>query len=140
MRCLSCNKFVSYDEPEVEVQSGNVSGETVNGTVRIVLKCAECGEELKDVELDYDLLIEHECKKCKDGETPEFEIESEVEGEPNEHFQQNDRHGNPIKLARYRKHFYGADLTGTVKCSKCGEKITVEGDVSEQASGLNELV
>ena len=52
MRCPQCNKFValsSETEPEAELECDDNS---VSGTVRIVLTCEECGEEMKQAEFD----------------------------------------------------------------------------------------
>ena len=140
MRCPNCNKFVPYDEPQVEVSSSDVQGETVTGSVRIVLCCADCNEELKDAELDFEMTIEHECPKAKKDDEPEFELEGDVDATATDRYQDKDRHGKPIKSMRYQKHFYGAELTATVKCTKCEEIISVETTVEEQARGFNELV
>jgi hypothetical protein len=191
MRCPSCNKFAAYDEPEVEVIDSDVDGNTVRGNVRIVLKCAEDGEELKDAELEFEAQIEHECDnsekekkldeaiaahkcpKCnadlKDvgndkwtcpggcftdveldeieaelhdefNEEPEFEIEDDFDASSTDRFEDKDRHGKPIKSMRYQRHYYGAEITGSVKCSKCGEVIQIDTSVEEAASGFNELV
>ena len=43
MRCESCNKFVSYDDPECEVESLDLSGDTIIASVTVTLNCAECG-------------------------------------------------------------------------------------------------
>jgi hypothetical protein len=53
MRCPQCNKFVAFDEgnvDDIQAEIDEVSGEvTIEG--RIVLPCAECGEELKQLEI-----------------------------------------------------------------------------------------
>ena len=54
MRCPDCNKFVSYDEPEVEVNSINVNGEAVTASVRVALNCADCSTGLKEAEIEAD--------------------------------------------------------------------------------------
>lgn len=54
MRCPDCNKFVSYDEPNVDDVSFSLdenSGEVeVSGTVE--LPCADCGTALKSMQVD----------------------------------------------------------------------------------------
>lgn len=62
-RCENCNKFVSYDEPEVEsIEAGGDPDVTVTddkynvyveGDVRVVLNCADCGSELKSTDIDW---------------------------------------------------------------------------------------
>lgn len=64
-RCPDCNKFVSYEDPpqtetysEPEVSSSNC----VEGAVRVVLLCGECGTELKDAEVEFSVTIDHKCE------------------------------------------------------------------------------
>jgi phage FluMu protein Com len=144
MRCPDCNKFVPYDEPEVEGDEPDITGSTVSGQVRIVLKCADCGNELKEANLDYEVEIEHDCPKYKKkDEEPEFTADGEPE------FSATDRTQTtctvkgkvvPIKSMRYAKRYYGADINGTVTCSKCSEVINYSTNVEEQASGFEQLV
>jgi len=66
MRCNSCNKFVGYDEPEVEEDQGaaEVTAEVsedkttvtfaVAGCVNVSLNCAECGERLKESSIEFE--------------------------------------------------------------------------------------
>lgn len=138
MRCPDCNKFVPYDEPEVEIQESSISGTQASINARVVLKCAECGSELKDSEIQADVDIEHDCPKLKD---PDFEWDNEpVNGEPSERTQTTDRNGKPIKYSRYMKRFYGFTASGSVRCQGCNELIDLEFEGEEQASGFNELV
>ena len=52
-RCSSCNKFVSFDESEPEVNNLEVDEDGhVTAEVRIVNACAECGEELTEANLE----------------------------------------------------------------------------------------
>lgn len=54
MRCPECNKFVGFDDgnvDEVEVEIDEDSG-AVTVTGRVVLPCAECGTELKELSVD----------------------------------------------------------------------------------------
>ena len=137
MRCPDCNKFVGFEqaEPELEVA---LDGKTISGSVRLVLLCAECSQELMDAELDVDIDVDHSCEKGKDKE-PDLELDGES-ADNTDRYEDKDRHGRPIKSMRYQKHFYGADLTFDVTCNHCGETFTVEDSVEEQASGFNELV
>jgi hypothetical protein len=116
---------------------------SITGSVRIMLPCGDCGTELKEAELDFDMSFDHECPTgtpaLDEGEEP-FDFESEPDGGPTDRLEDKDRRGKPIKSARYMKHYYGADLTAQVKCNRCGEIIDVNTSVEEQASGFNELV
>lgn len=143
-RCPDCNKFVPYDEPQVEVNTVEVDGTTVTADVRVVLACGECGTELKDMEFNESVEIEHVCGDPVDGHEPDpdadgYEIESEGDGEGDSRVQTTDRNGKQIKNSRYMKTFYGFTLTPTCKCNKCGETFDVELKGEEQASGFNEL-
>jgi hypothetical protein len=144
MRCPNCEKFVSFDDPQVEVEDTDVNGEQLTGIVRVVLTCNECGDELKDYEFDLEADIEHECEKMPEGEEPSYEIESEWDGSSTDRFettvQRGKNRGKAIRNYRYMRHYYGAELTASVKCSHCGEVIEVEITCEEQASGFNELV
>lgn len=62
-RCPDCNKFVSYDEPQAEAVSDPEvsSSQCIEGSVRVVLNCGECGTELKDAEIEFSITIDHEC-------------------------------------------------------------------------------
>jgi phage FluMu protein Com len=138
MRCPNCNKFVPYDEPEAEVQNSDLLGSTATVTTRIVLKCADCSEELKEAEIDAEVEIEHNCNTEDEKEFEWVDEPSDAEGFPRT--QDKDRHGKPIKNRRYMKTFYGFTATGKVKCCHCAEEIELEFKGEEQASGFNELV
>lgn len=62
-RCPECNKFVSFGEMEVELQSEDYGEGYLNIELRAVLPCSECGEELKE---EY-ITLEEEivCPNCK---------------------------------------------------------------------------
>ena len=68
-RCPDCNKFVSYDDGDVDVQSEDVESGEVRVEVRIVKTCAECGTELKEATLELHGPFEHDCESpTHDGE------------------------------------------------------------------------
>lgn len=134
MRCPNCNKFVSYDEPEAQVDSVELNGGTLSANVRLVLNCSECGGELKDAELEAHKEIEHECDAC------DLEIADEGTPDTFSRLQDKDRRGKTIKSSRYMKTFYGFSLECSINCTKCGESIEAQLDGEEQASGFNELV
>lgn len=146
MRCPDCNKFVSYEEPEAELNSVDLNDSSLHASVRVILKCAECSQELKDAEIETDTDIEHDCKKKlavehkeKSGD-PLFEIESDGEPQGTDRTQTTDRHGRQIRNSRYMRRYYGFTLETEVKCLCCEEKFIVTLEGEEQASGFNELV
>ena len=142
MRCPNCNKFVSYDEPSVEVDAQPSNDDSVDLNIRIVLPCAECSEELKEAVFDESIDIVHECSAA-DVVLPEgdevFEVE-DAEGVGTDRVENKTKDGKIIKNYRYMKKFYGADVTVTLKCNRCKETFDLNVQVEEQASGFNELV
>lgn len=143
MRCPDCSKMVSFDEPQATVESEEVSDDgQVNIEVRLVLPCAECGQELKETTFSFEHDLEHTCDPVKALENPDksgFELQVD-DPETTEDFKPKvDAKGKPIPT-RYQKHFYGVTVTGTATCNKCGEEIpfTLEDEI--QSSGMDELV
>ena len=47
-RCPNCNKFVSVEEAEPEDQGIAISGDNIEGDVRVVIICADCSSELAE--------------------------------------------------------------------------------------------
>jgi hypothetical protein len=139
MRCPDCNKFVSYDEPQCDVQSVEVEDDLVRATVTVSLNCQDCGTTLKDAEIEGEAGIDHECKpESPKQEDAGFSVESEGDPEGESRQQTTDRHGKPIKSARYMKTFYGFSIETQIVCSKCSESFSVTVTGEEQASGFNE--
>lgn len=159
MRCPDCNKFVSFDEPAIEILDEAVDNEgTVTGEAQITLACAECGLGLSSTTIPFEVQIDHKCKEKESegepkeevlvGETgaPEEEGEEEEEfevemddPEPTEDFKpKTTKQGKPVS-PRYQKH-YGATISGKVICQKCWEEIPFEVSVEEQASAFDSLV
>lgn len=153
MRCPDCNKFVSYDEPEVECDGVDINGDSVSVSVRVALNCAECGTTLKEATIEGECMIEHICKPVEEriGETflpqseltfkedeEQFEIEDEGIGEGTDRLETKDRNGKLIKNYRYMKKYYGFSISPEIRCRKCGEffSVTIEGE--EQASCFDE--
>ena len=126
-RCPDCNRFVSVEmaEPELDLELGD--GE-VTGSVRLVQTCADCGTELAEANLDVaqSFEFEHDQDGC-DGDLllsdEEVESDDRYEGQ-----------------GRYAKHFYGANITATVSCDKCGVEKELNIYAEEQASFFDSLV
>lgn len=148
MRCPDCNKFVSYDEPQIEISSVDSDGTCVRSIVTVQLNCQDCGTTLKDSEIESEMEIDHECNpdtaKSHQKDHPfsegddQFEIENEGNAQGETRTETKDRHGKEIKSSRYMKTFYGFTLDTDVKCNKCGEIFTVTTSGEEQASSFNE--
>lgn len=129
MRCPDCNHFVSFDPAEPEMDVDFADG-ALTGTVRIVLNCAECGQELKDATLDVEheiTLPEHVCEGTEEVEWTIIQLSVE----------NTDRTEGK---GRGTKTFYGYEISGELVCG-CG-KSKVEVSVSDdiQASAMDELV
>jgi hypothetical protein len=142
-RCPDCEKFVSLEaqEPEVEsIEVDDASGE-VSASVRCVLACMDCGTEMKETTLELQNtsteVAEHIDKHAEAEEEYSLDVE-ESNVEATDHYQTVDRHGKPIKKARYQRHFYGVSMTATVTCS-CGDCFDVDLEDSVQASMFDEL-
>lgn len=127
MRCPDCNKFVSYDEPDVEVSNLEADEDFVRLDIRVSLRCAECGTDLKEADIevvaDYDG-PEHEKNDC-DVTAEETDCEPDVK---------------VVGSGRYAKTFYGARVGVRVTCA-CGaldQSLDVYGH--EQASAMEEMV
>jgi len=134
MRCPDCNRFVSYDEPEAEVDSYNFSEKQLTAEVRIVLKCAECGEELKEATKTFEKEIT--CPECGGSNLECDNIDSNGDSR----FEEKDDKGKPIKNSRYLKTFYIANLVIEMSCLDCEHEWIENEVVEEQASFFEELV
>jgi hypothetical protein len=138
MRCPDCNKFVPFEEGnvedvevEIDEQSGAVS---IQGPVR--LPCGECGTDLKEYNFEETVeteeafpdpaeSIKREIGKEVDDEWIEknVEIRFELDGEPEKEYTEEvkstytDKKGNvkKIKNSRYMKTLKGVAVSGTVK-------------------------
>lgn len=141
MRCPDCNKFVSYDDPEVEVSSEEVErvdSNTVRVTaeVAVSLNCADCGTQLKQADLTYE--EDHNVPLAEDvGDDYEDDLSVSIEAEPLDRYATEDRHGKPIRNPRYQTHYYGANLSITITSD--GLDMVVSGSVEEAASGFEEV-
>lgn len=143
-RCPDCNKFVPYDlslEPEIE--DVDIFDDEVQGSVRVVLACEECGTELKESTQEFQETIDHECVPQDDdvkklGEDDDrFEVE-DSSATFHERMQTHTPKGKPIKNPRYAKRYYGADIHVSIKCNQCGETFDMEMQTEEQASYFDE--
>lgn len=145
MRCPDCNKFVSQElqDPEVNNIEINEDG-NVTAEVRICAACADCGTELKEATLDLEKDFGDELKEHLGG-SPSHELSIEEDGVSSiDDYKRTDRHGKPIKNSRYMTHLYGATVSFKVTCS-CqaeGAEPIFCGDVEDtiEAGGMDELV
>jgi hypothetical protein len=133
MRCPDCNKFVSYDEQEPEITDIDIDGDVVRGSVRVVLPCAECGTDLKECEMEFEIGIKQQPT------AGEWEID-DSSAELSSRTVDKDRHGKQIKNARYMKTMYGASIKVTLKTEAVEEEfLELECEVEEAASAFEEV-
>ena len=107
MRCSSCAQFVSREpaaewdtEPEI-----NSEDRLVSASIRLMLVCTSCGEELADAVVEAEVSVE-----CKPTEMDEvFEDDIQVSDDHIGH----DKNGKPYP-PRYQKHIYWAEVELTV--------------------------
>lgn len=59
-RCSDCNKFVSQEDGDVDVQNEDASGSQITVEVRIVQVCEDCGTDLKEATLSIERNLEDE--------------------------------------------------------------------------------
>lgn len=140
MRCPSCEKFVSYDEPELEEQEPEVDGDNVRLEVRMSLNCADCGDELKETTFELETEVTspdvEDNAPCASGHEWTAELNS---CDATDRYQDKDRNGKTITNFRYRKHLYGVEAQVSVKCSVCNHEETFTMKDETQASAFDEL-
>lgn len=128
-RCPDCNKFVSYEEMEPEVEV-DVQDGIITGSVRIVNACSECGGELKEASLDVEETL------------PGWEEHVKMEGEHQLEFVEDpsaERQSFTEGKGRGIKTFYGAEATFRVACT-CGNFTSdIEWKGSVQASHMEQM-
>lgn len=154
MRCPDCNKFAAYDtEQEPEVNSEEFDGERFTAEVTRTLTCESCSTELKSYtfEIEVDAKIEEpeedekkpdammEDDELEDVEEHVHEWEVTAEAQPLMRTITKDRHGRPIKRARYMKTEYGVEVEFSAEC-ECGAKAAASAEDYVQASSMDELV
>ena len=136
-KCPSCNKFapVEQGDPELNLDLEETEkGGRVTGDVRLVLNSGCCGDEMAEANLDVpdDDGVEFEHPLTSDDGKHEVEIHDESADA-------EDRYdGKPGTPSRYKRHYYGASVTLTLKC-KCGWTKEVSFSVEEQASAFDSL-
>lgn len=168
MRCPDCNKFVGFDEGNVNLDIDIDSNGAISISGEVTLPCAECGQDLKQLSVSEDVAGEDsfdtdplELVKAKLPEGAEevtqewfdkhctIEYEGDFDSSYHERAQTHDRRGKPIRNSRYAKTYKGAEITGTIKrtitCDVTGvepivEEESFEHTIEEQASAFEELV
>jgi len=138
VRCPDCNKFVGNEQgdPELDLQvdldrdeKGQPGAAQISGNVRLILLCADCNTELAESQRDIETEVSMEHKEA---ESHDATLEDEA-AESTDRFD-----GKPGTPARYRRHYYGAEISGKVSCS-CGATAEFSAVVEEQAGGFDSL-
>lgn len=138
MRCPDCNKFVAFEEGNVENLEAEVDSESgsVQVTGEMTLPCAECGTELKSCSFDESFEIDKSVWPEIKGETEsiEYELDGDAGFEAVEDVQRTMKKKTkkgivevPIKNPRYMKTLRGFSVTGAVK-----RTVTFKGDKEPQ--------
>jgi hypothetical protein len=155
-RCPDCNKFVSLEEADPELQDdGEIVDDgdgawTVAVDVRLVRTCAECATEMKEYNETVEISGDHTCKYDEDTLPPEISKDDEryeilgIDAENTSDVQRtstNRKTGKvtPIKNPRYMKTFYGADVTANVQCLWCKQDMSETQGFKAQASSFDDL-
>lgn len=144
MRCPDCNKFVSFEteeEPE-ETEEPTLDEGHFTAAYRRVLPCSECGTELKEAQIEFDVSLDEPNCLFLDPATEEIHEWdcSDVTATPSESRQTIDSKGRAITNPRYIRTLYGVELTGVIKCAKCDGSITLSLSQYVSASEMDELV
>lgn len=134
-RCSDCNRFVSYGESEIEVDTEIVDDDgVITANVEIMLTCADCGTPIKSASLEADAQLEHECDGDVEGDR--YEI-VKVSSSPTDR-QVTSRNVKPLNRRAWRS-FYGAEIEFKVHCNVCGADLSASASVEEQASVFEEI-
>lgn len=132
MRCPECSRFVSTEagESSLSDETFDAAAESIQATISIVDVCAECGTELRAVEVEVDEMIgDLECG-CTEGEEPDEEFQPESDWEcafddPERSERKettNPRTGRPISL-RHQKTIYDVSVGYEITCARCHEQV-----------------
>lgn len=104
-RCPSCERFVSIDIGEPEVEELDIDEATIYCKIRLTKCCTECGEELEEAILETE---ESEVTFCN------HEGSLEIEEDGVESYDRTEGKGRGMKT------FYGAIVGYKVTCDECG--------------------
>lgn len=123
-RCSSCNKFVSYGDPEfgnVDVEATRDGDTTVqvSGSVEMNLVCGECGDTLKSGIIDFEQTIDlAQFEVQGEGQKPEKLPEDTDVNADNEEPEPSQRSEGKRRGTRT---FYGFTMPVTVTLTVPGE-------------------
>ena len=140
MRCPDCNKFVSMEmsEPELEGELDfDPETQAVTGSVRIERTCAECGTLLKEGQLEMEVELVGE-----DAAMMAAHLKLHEKGPDQEVFEVHDVGLDTIEEegGRFKKSYYGATVHFNITCS-CDKNFAVSGSMEDKmpASAMDEV-
>lgn len=139
-KCPSCPQFTSKDtdtDPEGELEVDAIG--VINGDIRIVNTCAECGTELEEAtfQIEVDLSAQAAGHFKVEHEDKEQELSVQFDVSRTDEISRKDRNGKPIANPRYQKRMYGVEGEVRLICDECGVEIYSEKFAdSVQASGM----
>lgn len=118
-RCSECNKFVSVDaEVDANMSLDVDEAGVITGSVELENQCADCGSTLQSTSLEVEIDLSAEVEKHR-----ETKHKKETGGltlsVTDESVDRTDRYGKGRRAA----HFYGAEVTASISCDKCGTVI-----------------
>ena len=115
MRCSSCAQFVSREptaewdtEPEI-----NSKDRLVSASIRLILACAACGEELADAVVEAEVSVNLKPVEMDEVFDDDIQVSDDHIG--------HDKNGKPYP-PRYQKHIYWASVELTVYNKNDGEE------------------
>ena len=126
-RCEDCNRFVSVDQadPELDITLGHEKRMTsIFGIVRLATCCGDCGQDIMEAYQDFqrELDFKHREGGCNGGlELLDEEAEADYRTEG---------------TGRHVRHFYGANIRAMVVCSDCDASLEIEDHCEVQASHM----
>lgn len=116
-RCEECNRFVSVEQadPELDITLDyDKSMISIFGIVRLATCCGDCGADIKEAYEDFEqeLNFDHSERGCDGGlELLDEETEADYRMEG---------------TGRQVRHFYGANIRAMVVCRDCDARLEVE--------------
>lgn len=143
MKCSNCPQFTSKDtenelEGDLEIDAAGV----ITGDVRIFNTCQECGNELEEYTFNVHIDLSQEVAQHRDDIHSEDKDLCELSMvdesiERTDETQQKDRNGKLITRARYKRRYYGIEVSVGVSCDDC-EMTLAEGTFTDRvaASGM----
>jgi len=141
MRCPDCNKFVSLEPGDPEVEVIEINGQEVSATVRIVLACAECGTELKEYKDELTELLgsrltdaaEYTKHFDQKGEPKTEDCELEVNETDCSATEQQEGKGRKART------LYGAEVSYEVTCACQDGEALCEGNLESSMTAASDM-